>query len=421
MKNKTISKLKSNDYLLNAVSKVLTVFIGFLTSMFSARYLGVVNKGIYSYITKISGIGAILGNMGLYQSYSFNYKKLGKDTLKKYSDLFFLQFLIYLTIAVAVAFFVKDRAIVLAILLIPFDVLKRQYENVVLIENMKLRMFLHVFNQALLAVSYAMLFFFADSNVVYIVALTIFVDAFTVFFYLTKLRYFPKIWHTDYSFFKEIIRFGFLPMLSLLLTTVNYSIDIFFLKALRTPEELGQYSFAVTIINYVWMLPDAFKEVLFSKSAKKFDKENIKLSIHISLISMFGCLCGFTLLGKFLINIVYGAEYVPSYKVVLILIIGAFPMALFKLLGVVLVSQGKRGMHFITLVISAAINIVLNIITIPHLGMYGAALASVASYTVCGTILTVYFCKLYRFKLAEFLIPSPSTFKLILTKLKKKN
>lgn len=421
MKKGITSKFKKNDYLLNVISKVSTMFIGFLSSMFSARYLGVVNKGIYNYISKISGIGVIVGNMGLYQSYSFNYKKLGKNTLKKYSDLFFLQFLIYLAISVAAVFFIKNRNIVLAALLIPFDVLKRQYENVVLIENMRLRMFLHVFNQILLTVSYAALFFFADSNVVYIIVLTIFVDAFTVGFYLVKLRYLPKIWQADFRFLKEIIGFGFIPMISLLLTTINYSIDVFFLKGLGTPEELGYYSFAVTIIHYVWMLPDAFKEVLFSKSAKKFDKENIKLSTQISLLSMVCCLVGFTVFGKFLTRLVYGAEYLPSYGVVLVLIIGAFPMALFKLLGVVLVSQGKRGIHLITLAISAAINIVLNILTIPQWGMYGAAWASVASYTVCGTVLTVYFCKLFDFRITELLIPSPKTVKSILSKLRKKS
>ncbi|MBO5359921.1 MAG: polysaccharide biosynthesis C-terminal domain-containing protein [Clostridia bacterium] len=96
-------------------------------------------------------------------------------------------------------------------------------------------------------------------------------------------------------------------------------------------------------------------------------------------------------------------------------------MALFKLLGVVLVSQGKRGMHFITLAISAAVNIVLNIFAIPHWGMYGAAWASVASYTVCGTVLTAYFCKLFDFRITELLIPSPQALKSILSKVKKKS
>ncbi|MBQ2811987.1 MAG: polysaccharide biosynthesis C-terminal domain-containing protein, partial [Clostridia bacterium] len=88
--------------------------------------------------------------------------------------------------------------------------------------------------------------------------------------------------------------------------------------------------------------------------------------------------------------------------------IGAFPMAMFKLLGIVLISQGKRGAHFVSLAVSAAINVAANIYAIPIWGMYGAAWASVLSYTVCGTVLTAYFCKTYSFGLKELFLPSKS-------------
>ena len=134
---------------------------------------------------------------------------------------------------------------------------------------------------------------------------------------------------------------------------------------------------------------------------------------------MLCCLVGFAVFGKFLTGLVYGAEYIPAYGVVLVLIIGAFPMALFKLLGVVLVSQGKRGVHFITLAVSAIVNVVLNIFTIPHWGMYGAAWASVTGYSICGVVLTAYFCKLYKFRITELLIPSPKLLKSVFSKFKK--
>ena len=73
-------------------------------------------------------------------------------------------------------------------------------------------------------------------------------------------------------------------------------------------------------------------------------------------------------------------------------------MSLYKLLGVVLVSQGKRMVHFISLAVSAIVNIILNALLIPQIGMYGAGIASVCSYTICGMILLIYFCKLYSIK-----------------------
>lgn len=382
------------------------MLIGVVSSAFSTRFLGVVNKGTYAYITQISKISVILCNLGVYQSYSYNYKKYGKETLKKYSDICFLQFLVFAVLAGVVCAVSKNFAIVMAALLIPFNMIKAQYENIVLVENMRLRMFLHVFNQVLLTVCYAVLYFTADSNVMYIVLLTVFVDAFTVVFYLCRLHYIPKIWQVDWALLKQVLKFGFIPMLSLLLTRVNYSVDIFFLEHLGSAQELGQYSFAATIIEYVWMLPDAFKEVLFSKSAKKFDRKNISLAVKISLGSMLCCLVGFAVLGKFLITLVYGSEFLPSYGIVLILIIGALPMAMFKLLGIVLVSQGKRGMHFTALAVSAVVNIIANFYAVPLYGMYGAAWASVISYTICGLFLTVYFCRLYSFSLTELMLPT---------------
>lgn len=420
MKRNGFIKLLKSDYMLSAASKISTVLIGLISSVFSTRYLGVVNKGAYSYITQVSRISVILCNLGIYQSYSYNYKRFGKDTLKKYSDIFFLQFVIFAALAVVACFVSRDFYIIMAALLVPFNMIKMQYENIMLIENLRLRMFLHIFNQILLTLCYAVLYFTAESNVAYVVLLTVFVDAFTVVFYLSKLKYLPKIWEVDFKLLKQVLKFGFLPMLSLLLVTVNYSVDIFFLERLGTAEELGQYSFAVTIISYVWMLPDAFKEVLFSKSAKKFDKNNISISVKISIASMLCCLVGFTVLGKFLIKFVYGSEFLPSYNVVLILMFGAFPMAMFKLLGIVLISQGRRKAHFISLAVSAVINIVANIITVPLWGMYGAAWASVASYSVCGVMLTVYFCRTYSFGLQELLLPSKEDFVKIKSLIKKK-
>lgn len=406
MKRIKIANIINNDYMLNTISKLLTMLIGVLASVFSIRFLGVENKGIYMYILQASKIGIIIFNLGVYQSYSYNYKNYGKDTLKKYSDVFFVQFMVCGILACLVGAVSGEFTVIMIALLTPFSMIKTQYENIVLVENLRLNAFVRVFNQVLLTVCYAVLCFTVNSSVVYIVLITVVVDIFTVVFYLMKLHYMPKIWQVDLVFLKQVLKFGFLPMLSLLLTRVNYSVDIFFLEHMGLSQDLGQYSFATTIIDYVWMLPVAFKEVLFSKSAKKFDRINIAVSVKVSLSFIVCCFGGFALLGKPLISLVYGGEFLPSYEIVLILIVGALPMTMYQLLGTVLVSQGKRMAHFASLAVSAAINIAANIYAIPLWGMYGAAWASVISYTVCGTVLTAYFCKTYSFGLKELFLPS---------------
>ena len=393
-----IRKIISNDYSLSLAAKILTAILGIVSSAFSTRYLGVQYKGDYGYITHTANIIVLVLNLGIYQSYSYNYKKYGSSIIREYSNICFFQFVVLIIIMIISIFTVDDPLFRMIVLLVPFSILKLQYGNIVLIERFRLSLFLSVFNSVFNAVCYTILFLWSTPNILYVVELTVVADVITIIIYISQLKVFPNIFRVNFSFLKNVLKFGFIPMLSAFLATINYSIDIIFLKRIGIQEELSYYTLAATIINYVWLLPDAFKSVLFSKSGKKFDKENIEFSSQISCFFIFCCLIGFAAFGKWFINLMYGKEFIKSYGVTLLLIIGAFSMSLYKILGIVLVSQGKRYAHFFSLLISAIANVVLNTILIPQLGMYGAGIASVCSYTLCGGILLFYFCKLYSMK-----------------------
>ena len=405
----TIKTIFNNEYSLSIISKVLTAIIGIVSSAFSTRYLGIQYKGDYAYISHVASIIVLILNMGIYQSYSYNYKAIGKGILKKYTDICFLQFVIFVLIMAVLLAIIKDPLICLILLLVPFNVLKMQYMNIGLIENIRLSLWLNVFNGILTAICYMALFFWASPNVLYVVLLTIAVDIITILICCIKLGEAPKIWEIDVPFFKSVLRFGFIPMLSALLATINYSIDIIFLKQMGLPEELSLYSLAASIVNYVWLIPDAFKSVLFSKSAKSFDVEGIEFSSQISISFIALCFISFAVAGTPVLRIVYGADFVGAYGPTLLLIAGAFSMSIYKIIGIVLVSQGKRIAHFISLAISSIVNVVLNCILIPRYGMYGAGIASVCSYTVCGAVLLIHFCRLYSIPARRLVFPSKKT------------
>ena len=97
-------------------------------------------------------------------------------------------------------------------------------------------------------------------------------------------------------------------------------------------------------------------------------------------------------------------------KAAILLIAGAFSMSMYKVIGIVLVSQGKRSVQFISLAISAIVNIVMNCLLIPKMGMMGAAWASIASYTICAGILLIYFTRVFSFSLKELFIPNRQMF-----------
>ena len=406
-----------NDYTLSVIAKITTAAIGIVSSAFSTRYLGVQYKGDYSYITHVVNIIVLILNLGIYQSYSYNYKKYGRDIIYKYTNICFLQFIILFFAMLFLLIIVNDPLISMIIVLVPFSIIKLQYGNIVLIENFRLSMWLSVFNSLMNMACYIALFFWAKPRLLYVVGVTVIIDIITVIVYVMDIRIVPYFWNIDIPFLKSVLRFGVIPMLSGLLATVNYSIDIIFLKKIGVPEELSYYALAANIVNYVWLLPDAFKSVLFSKSARKFDKDSIEFSSQISSFFIFLCFISFAILGKFLLGVFYGKEFINSYKVTLLLIIGAFSMSIYKLLGIVLVSQGRRVAHFASLAISAVVNVILNCLLIPKMGMYGAGLASVCSYSLCGGILLIYFCNLYDMKPHHLLLLSSSNIKRMTSRL----
>ena len=404
-----MKKIFSSDYTLSVAVKLLTAAIGIVSSAFCTRFLGVRYKGDYNYITQIANITVLILNMGIYQSYSHNYKKYGSTILQKYIDICFCQFVILLILAGILILAMNDIMISLISILVPFSIIRLQFANIVLIEKIILSFIVTLLNSVLQTICYIVLFYCITPGIIYIIGVTIFIDILSILIYIINLRVIPRVWNIDFQFLKSILQFGFIPMLSAFLATINYRVDIIFLKQIGIPEELSYYSLATGLISYVWMIPDAFKSVLFSKSGKKFDQKNILFSSQVSSVFILLSIIGFTLFGRFLLRFIYGEEFVYSYGVTILLIIGAFSMSFFKITGVVLVSQGRRIAHFVTLAISAIVNTVLNIILIPSMGMYGAAIASVFSYTICGFVLLVYFCKLFNMKIIHFIIPSTET------------
>ena len=139
------------------------------------------------------------------------------------------------------------------------------------------------------------------------------------------------------------------------------------------------------MINYVWLIPNAFKEVLISKIAKSDSNDQISFSCRISLLITLICLIGFAIVGRKVVGIVFGVDFIECYLVTLVLFIGAFSMIFFKMLGVAFVAEGRQKEYFIILMISVIVNLVLNFLLIPIWRMYGAAF-------VCGIAFLCRYC-----------------------------
>ena len=414
----------SNDYALSVFSKIFTMVVGLLSSAFLTRYLGVLNKGDYAFVTQAVNVAVLVLNLGMYQSYSYNYRKQGDAIFQQYISLFGLQFVVYSLIAAAIAALSGDLLVCLIVFMTPIQILKVQMDNIMLVQHVKLRLLSNMLSSVLLMGSYAVLYFFFESALLPVAAVTVLIDLMIVAIYFGRMKALPRWRGIDRRMAKKILSFGFLPMLSALLVTLNYSVDIFFLKKLGDPVELSLYSVAAGIMNYVWLVPDAFKDIIFSRVARQKDKDanqSVAFSVKMSLVFLVIVTIGFVVVGRLFISLMYGPDFLGSYGVVLVLFLGVFSMIFFKIFGIVLMAEGRRVAHFAILLVSVILNVVLNAVLIPLYGMYGAAWASVGSYNLCGVLFLIYYARLKKIKIRTILLVNKEDVRMLKPSASRKN
>lgn len=413
-------KLIKNDYALSVFSKVFSMVIGLLTSAFLTRFLGVTNKGEYSFINQAVSVSALVLNLGIYQSYSYYYRQRGDSIFQDYTSIFIVQFFAYAVIGSIVVAFSGSWQLSVIAMMIPFQVLRLQMDNIMLVQNVKIRLITNMAHSVLLMLCYLFLYLFVPSAIFPVAIVIIVLDVVVSGSYFVTSRIKINIKRFSMERLSEVVRFGFLPMLSALLVTLNYSVDIFFLKKIGTAADLSMYAVAAGIMNYVWIVPDAFKDIIFSRVARDDKDSSVAMSTRFSLIFLMIVAIGFLLLGRLFISIMYGTEFMDAYGVTLVLFLGVFSMVFFKIFGIVLIAQGRRQAHFVILLISVILNVALNWIFIPIYGMYGAAFASVASYNLCGILFLLYFSKISKIKVRDLLIPSRADIEIIKNSLKER-
>ena len=250
-------------------------------------------------------------------------------------------------------------------------------------------------------------------------ALIVVGDVITVVMALLRMKRMPNPMKADLRFAAKIVPFGFISMVTTLMLTLNYRVDTLMMGYLyHIPDtEIGFYSLGVSLSEYGWLIPDAFREVLFSRTAKDDAIEEVTMSMKVNFYLTLLMILGILLLGRPVIRILAGAEYLPAYPVTVMLIAGIIPMSYFKIIGTLLLAQGKKGVYLGMLSASVLVNILCNMLTIPLWGKMGAAVASVVSYAVAGFVFLGYYLRTYSIPLSAVFVFSPAEKAKLMSKL----
>lgn len=398
--------LLRGDYLFTIITKLVIVLVSFINTIIINRYLGPELRGYYSYILNICNILILILNLGIGQSYVF-YKKNSVNEVKSlFITLSLFQFILYFFILFTIKIFTNNEAYNYIAIVTIFGIINNQILFIALIENVKTRNKINLISNFIYTAILLFVYFFSNSNIsliVYSLGIRYFVEVILCFKYFNMYNNL-RFKALNKNIIIEILKFGSVQMIISVLITFNYNIDVIIMKKFLGYADIGIYSLGVTLANMLWIIPDAFKDVLFNKSARKNSINTICKSISINIVVSLIITTVFIFIGREFIELFYGKEFLNAYKVSIILFLGTIPMIFFKLITPLYTSIGKQRRMLIVLILSNISNIVANFMLIPELGIIGAAISSVASYSLCGLIFLFYFIRENKVKLNYFKI-----------------
>ena len=194
---------------------------------------------------------------------------------------------------------------------------------------------------------------------------------------------------------KKLLFFS-VPLLAVsMLTMVMSWTDTLMLGYFKTPEVVGVYNVAlplasllVTVTASLGYLYVPIISQLYSKNQMQEIKRSYAISTKWCFIGTLPLFFIFFLFPEVVLNLLFGSRYICAAIVLQVLSLGFIFNSYFGLNYYTLITIGKSKFLMQCFLISAAINIALNIFLIPSLGAIGAAIASASSFAVIEVIMT---------------------------------
>ena len=198
---------------------------------------------------------------------------------------------------------------------------------------------------------------------------------------------------------KDLLLFS-LPLLAvILLQRIATWTDTLMIGGFMTPQDVGLYNAALPLTHLLPVFLDALAFLylpLMSQLYARGQNEEIRRAYTVVTKWIFAVslpvLLVFALFPEAALNIVFGSHYMAAAPALRILSLGFFTHNLLGLNGITLMAAGNTRFLGWSALAALILNIVLNVVLIPPLGIKGAAIATASSLALRNVLISV---KLY--------------------------
>jgi len=192
------------------------------------------------------------------------------------------------------------------------------------------------------------------------------------------------------------IKFGVKALSGGFLSESYIRIDILMLSIFVSDLNVGIYSFAALFVEGLFQVPVVIRTISNPVLVKILLVENpvsiVKFVRKVSPISagIYILIATVVLIGFPLLSNIYPTDLIISaHELLFVLLAGLLVYAIFIPFDYVLLQSGMPGRQSLLFTINVVTNILLNLIFIPNLGIWGAALATAISFALSAVFLNI--------------------------------
>jgi O-antigen/teichoic acid export membrane protein len=393
-----VQRIAKNTFAL-FIMQIVSSFLSVVLGIFIARYLGVVGLGKYSFAYTFVFFFSIFLDIGyntlLIREVSRDKLKADKyvSNLLSFRAIFgFIVFgFIFVTINLmdypsemknlvylfAVYIILESFASVYKVTFRAFE--KMEYESVITISANILR------------VTLALCVIFLGYGLLAIGLVFIFSSIFDLLFstFICERKFVKSRTEFDLSFFKGTIQLALPLVMVSVFANIFIKADTIMLSLLKGDAVVGWYNAAYNLVLSLRIIPQLLVSAIlptlsFYYISKKTSLKYIyeKYFRYLFILGLPAAM-GTMLLSNKIILFFYESHFTNSIIILQILSWDILLIFLYTILGAFLISIDKQNQMAIAVLITAIVNVSLNIILIPNFSYVGAAIATV----VCETIL----------------------------------
>jgi O-antigen/teichoic acid export membrane protein len=196
-----------------------------------------------------------------------------------------------------------------------------------------------------------------------------------------------------------------LPLVPVALTTwLTQYADRYFVLHFASLRELGHYAIGGRLANVLLFALGAFAFAwspfaleLMARDPERERAARARALVYVAIAAGFGAIC-LSVYSREFLRTVTDPAFEDAYKVVGILCLGAVAAGLSAVLGTGITIARKTGYFARYAFYAAALNLTLNVLLVPPLGMVGAAIAAASTYTMLAVV---------YYRRAQLLDPAP--------------